>query len=73
MSADVDPANKLIGLNLMHYFRKREIILTKDSSKETDRTRTDRPYFGRFQELPETEVMYTLFCAGVVILSFWAV
>lgn len=36
MGANVGPANKLISLNLMHYFRKREIIL-KDSSQETDR------------------------------------
>lgn len=71
MVANVGPANKLISLNLIHYFRKREIILTKDSSQETGRT-TKRPCFGRFQELPEAEVMYTLFCAGVVIPSFWA-
>lgn len=71
MGANVGPANKLISLNLMHYFRKREIIL-KDSSQETDRA-TKRPYFGRFQELPETEATYTLFCARVVILSFWVV
>lgn len=62
--SNVGPANKLMGLNSIHYFRKGEITLTKDSSQETDRT-TKKPYFGWFQELPEIEVMYTLFCAGV--------
>lgn len=60
MGASVSPVNKLIGLNLLCYFRNSEIILTKDNSQKPDRT-TKRPYFGKFQLLAENEII--LFCA----------
>lgn len=72
MGANVGPANKLISLNLIHYFRKREIILTKDSSQETDRT-TKRPYFGRFQELPDTVLRWggNSELLGSIVTNVW--
>lgn len=46
----------------MHCFRNSEIILTKDNSQKLAKN-TKRSYSGRFQELPETEIMCILFCA----------